>query len=53
MFDLNNDGQISIDELKRVLNSHPTTANKSQKAYMTNLTPSTINASPYPEPNNE
>lgn len=43
MFDLNNDGKISMDELKRVLNASPKTEISPKKSYMMNLTPSTLN----------
>ena len=50
MFDLDNDGQISMDELKRVLSAQPPA---SKAMYATNATPSTTNFSPYSEADQE
>lgn len=53
MFDLNNDGKISMDELKRVLNASPKAEISPKKSYMMNLTPSTLNQTPQAESKNE
>ena len=53
MFDLNNDGKISMDELKRVLNASPKAEVSPKKSYMMNLTPSTLNQTPQAESKNE
>lgn len=43
MFDLNNDGKISTDEIKRVLNASPARPATAKKSHAINLTPSTLN----------
>lgn len=50
MFDLNNDGQISIDELKKVLRKQPSSP---KKFNISNMTPSTMNTSPFSEVDQE